>query len=672
MATMGVAVLAVAVVGTGQVAGAAPATTGRTVLVDSAAPAVAQHAHMSASVAATASVSFDLTLALANAAGAAAEFKAVSDPTSASYHHYLSDAAWIAEYAPTQAEVTAAQTWLRASGFTVGAVPKDRLFVPASGTAAQVEKAFGVSLGYYTVNGKTTQLTNAAPSIPSSLAGTVAGVVGLNQHIATPAASADPPPAGFRNPPLCSSYWGQKVDTVDSAKLYAPYTKPLPYDICGYTPSQLRGAYGLTASVAKGNNGAGVAVAIVDAYDSPTLLADAQRYYATNDPTHPLRSSQFVNLSSPTFANDALCSASGWYAEQSLDVEAVHAMAPGATIAYFGASDCINGLLTALQSAVTSGASIVTDSWGDTVGDLLDDAATKTAYDNTFMLAGTTGVSVLFSSGDSGDNFASFGLTAPDYPPSSPFVTAVGGTSLEVNAAGQRAAEYGWSAGKQIMCEPTVTNCGSQTVPTGALAFNSGSGGGTSYYYNQPYYQAPVVPTALAEKNAALYGPVPLRVVPDISMDADAQTGMLIGLTQTFPTGAYYDQFKEGGTSLASPLLAGVIADADQAAGVPLGFLNPVLYKADLAHPGAFTDITAPPNPNAAATVRVDFQNLINPQNGYFVSVRALDYQGPETYCDATNNCATRPVTLTTAPGYDSMTGIGSVGSQFISVLSKY
>jgi subtilase family serine protease len=61
-------------------------------------------------------------------------------------------------------------------------------------------------------------------------------------------------------------------------------------------------------------------------------------------------------------------------------------------------------------------------------------------------------------------------------------------------------------------------------------------------------------------------------------MDADAQSGMLIGLTQTFPNGAHYGQFKEGGTSLASPLLAGVIADVDQAAGASLGFLNPALY----------------------------------------------------------------------------------------------
>ena len=115
------------------------------------------------------------------------------------------------------------------------------------------------------------------------------------------------------------------------------------------------------------------------------------------------------------------------------------------------------------------------------------------------------------------------------------------------------------------------------------------------------------MPSALALRNEALFGPVPLRVVPDISMDADAQSGMLIGLTQTFPNGVYYDQFKEGGTSLASPLLAGVIADADQAAGGPFGFLNPVLYKAYVQKPAAFNDILPPAQPDSAAVIRVDY-----------------------------------------------------------------
>jgi subtilase family serine protease len=315
---------------------------------------------------------------------------------------------------------------------------------------------------------------------------------------------------------------------------------------------------------------------------------------------------------------------------------------------------------------------VVSDSWGDDLGDLLDDAAVHTAFDDTFMVADSTGVSVLFSAGDSGDNFADFGLAVPNYPSTSPFITAVGGTALEVNAKNERAAEYGWSTGHQTLCTGvTATNCGSSTTPAGSLAYDYGGGGGTSYYYTQPYYQAPVVPSALALRNAALFGPVPLRVIPDVSMDADPQTGFLIGLTQTFPNGTRYAQFKEGGTSLASPLLAGVVADADQAAGVSLGFLNPVLYKASSVK-GTFNDIVPPSNPDAAAVIRVDYTNTVDNSAGYTISLRTLDYQGPETYCDGTGNCATRPVTLTTAPGFDSMTGLGSAGPDFVSELSKF
>jgi subtilase family serine protease len=280
---------------------------------------------------------------------------------------------------------------------------------------------------------------------------------------------------------------------------------------------------------------------------------------------------------------------------------------------------------------------------------------------------------VLFSSGDSGDNFADFGLQSPDYPPSSPFVTAVGGTTLEVNSTGARSAEWGWSTAKQTMCAgvPT-TNCGSATSPAGSLAWQAGGGGGTSYTYLQPYYQKNVVPTALSERNQALFGPTPLRVEPDISMDGDAQSGMLIGLTQTFPDGTYYDQFKEGGTSLASPLLAGVIADTNEVSGVPLGFINPALYKAAGKNPGAIRDTLAPTNPNATDVIRVDYANTVDATNGYNVSLRAIGYAGPETYCDGTGNCATRPVTLTATTGFDSLTGLGSPGGSFIQELAKY
>jgi subtilase family serine protease len=643
-----------------------------------------ERSHPAGSVPATAAVSFDLLLTLRNASGAQAFVKQVSTPGSAQFHRYLTDATWDARYAPTTAAATRATAWLHSEGFSVGAMPKDRLFIPASGSAADVEKAFGVTLGYYKVNNHTVRLANAALSIPASLAGVVSGAVGVNQSIATtdlsiqgttPAAAKPtqepPPPVGFRNPQPCSAYWGQKIDTVDSGSLYAPYTHPLPYDICGYVPSQLRGAYNLAGSVAAGDNGKGVTIAIVDAYDSPTLLADAQKYFKLNDPAHPLSSSQFFNAAPATVDNQALCGASGWYPEQALDVESSHAMAPGANILFVGAQNCLDsGLLTALTTAVTSGASVVSDSWGNSVGDLFTDAATKTAYDNTFMLAAATGVSVLFSSGDSGDNFANSGLAAPDYPAVSPFITAVGGTTLEVNKSNQRAAEYGWSTAKQTLCRPNTTNCGSATKPASSLAWQAGGGGGTSYYYAQPYYQAPIVPSALALRNEAILGRA--RVIPDISMDGDAQSGMLVGLTQTFPNGTYYAQYKIGGTSLASPLLAGVIADADQAAGTPLGFLNPVLYKASTVGNSTFKDILPPANPDATAVIRVDYTDTVDSSQGYIVSLRAIDYEGPETYCDGTGNCATRLVTLTPAPGFDSLTGLGSAGRNFISTLSKF
>ncbi|MGH3405831.1 MAG: S53 family peptidase [Streptosporangiaceae bacterium] len=669
------------------VAASASPTPNRVALRGSLTPAV-ERSHPAGKVAGASSVSFDLVMSLRNAAGAQKFVREVSSPGSKLFHHYLRDAQWASRFGPTKGEVARAESWLRSQGITIVAVPKDRLVVEARGTASRVEKAFGTKLGLFKVHGHQVRLATSAISVPSSMAGTVAGTVGVNQYVATTSlttqlaaakgakAKADqepPPPAGFRNPQPCSSYWGQKTDTADSGSLYAPYTSPLPYDICGYKPAQLRGGYGLNTAVNKGDNGSGVGIAIVDAYDSPTLLSDAQRYFRMNDPAHPLTSRQFFNDEPATVGNEAECGGSGWYAEQSLDVEASHTMAPGADILFVGAQDCLdNSLLAALNTAVTSGASVVTDSWGDTAGDLLTDAATKTAFDNTLMLADSTGVSVLFSSGDDGDNFADFGLTAPDYPASSPFDTAVGGTTLEVNKSNARQAEYGWSTAKQALCASSTKNCGTATTPASSLAWQAGDGAGTSYTYIQPFYQAGVVPSALALRNENLFGPTPLRVIPDMSMDADAQSGMLIGLTQTFPKGTFYSQFKEGGTSLASPLLAGVTADADQAAGQSLGFLNPVLYKADKQTPSVFNDILAPTSPKSAAVIRVDYANTVNSSGGFLVSLRTIDYQGPETYCDGTGNCATRPVTNSPGPGFDGLTGLGTVGSKFLYYLSKF
>ena len=670
-------------------AGSAAAAThpsGRVALHGSLAPA-SERAHPAGRVAANARINFDLTLKVRNAAAARKLALAVSTPRNKQFHHYLTTAQWIARFAPSKAEVNAAERWLRSEGLTVGSVPKDRLFITAHGSASKVEHAFGIQLGLYKVNGHKLRLAKTTLSVPRSVAGSVAGAVGVSQALmstslsstsaaaaATPKVSEPAPPAGFANPQPCSAYWGQKTDTADSPSLYAPYTAPQAYDICGYKPGQMRSAYGLGRSVRRGNNGHGVTVAIVDAYDSPTLFADAHHYFRLNDPAHPLRSGQFTNVQPTALANEDICGGSGWYAEQALDVESVHSMAPGAHIEYVGANDCFdNNLAAALNTAVTSGASVVSDSWGDTLGDVFEGAAGINLFETVFEIADTSGVSVLFSSGDDGDNFADFGFDIPDYPATDPLITAVGGTTLEVNRFGSDIGQFGWSTAKQTMCAgvPT-TNCGSATTPAGSLAWQAGGGGGTSFTFAEPSYQVGVVPDALANRHDAIEGAA--RVEPDISMDADAQSGLLIGLTQVFPNGTHYGQFKEGGTSLASPLLAGVVADTDQAAKSHgrLGFLNPVLYGNYLSHPTAFSDIVPPFSPNATSVVRVDFANTVDNTNGYNVSLRAIDYAGPETFCDGTGNCATRPVTLTAGTGFDSLTGMGTPGANFVSEFSKF
>jgi len=499
----------------------------------------------------------------------------------------------------------------------------------------------------------------------------VAGAPGLSEIAATPATAVSPPP-GRRDPPECGSYYGQKVDT-SRPPFGQGYPHPLPYVACGYTPPQMRQAYGLGGLVAGGEDGAGVTVAVIDAYASSTLFSDAATYSQRNDPGHVLRASQFSEILAPSFSDAGECAAGGWLSEQTLDVEAVHAMAPGAHVVYVGAKNCFQALYDSLRTVIDRHmADVVTDSWGDDGGDLLDDAGTRASVDNTLLMAAGTGVSVLFSSGDNGDEFTTLGVAAPDFPASSPWATAVGGTTLQIGAGGSRSGESGWSTALSYLCTPLLIgfdHCTSAILDTWLPAsWDGGSGGGTSYHYSQPGYQAGIVPRAIATRNAPVVGPTPMRVEPDVAMDGDPGTGLLEGETQTFPHGSAYGQYRNGGTSLSSPLFAGVVALADQVARSSLGLVNPVLYNMVRDHPSTFFDIV--PGPKKAQS-EVDYANGINASAGSVFSARIVDDQGAETYCDGAGNCATRRVVLSTAPGYDDMTGLGAPGPGFVRELAE-
>jgi subtilase family serine protease len=594
-------------------------------------------------------VGFRVYLGWRNGDAAAQLATAVSTPGNPNYGHFLTPQQFRSQFAPSQSDVSALQKWLRDSGFTVDYTPANGHYVAAEGSVAQAEAAFGTMIGLYAHGDLTLHSPESALSVPANLSA-VTGVVGLDDSAALVSHSAPPSPA-FVNARPCGAYWAQETTantpTLDGTIIPGPTE---PWTPCGYTPSQLQGAYGLSSAIGAGNDGNGVTVAIIDAYASPTIAQDANQYASLHgQPT--MNGGQFSQIVSPGVyrhpesgargAHGPVQDPQGWYGEETLDVEAVHATAPGADILYVAGPNNYQDLDAALNHVVDQHlATIVTNSYGFS-SEALPTGYIK-PYLDTMIQGAATGVGIYFSSGDFGDetggNPANAAAATPDWPASSPWVTAVGGTSLGVGASNNYLFETGWETGRARLTNGVF----------GTPVYTSGSGGGTSHIFAQPAYQAGVVPSAIANKNGA-----PARVVPDIAALGDPTTGMLVGQTQTFPDGsARYSEYRIGGTSLSSPLMAGMMALVQQHAGHVIGFANPLIY----AHAGssAYHDVVPPASTVVAA--RADFANTVDDTNGFLYSLRYLNFDAG--------------LTIHTAPGYDDVTGVGSPnGASFLSTL---
>jgi subtilase family serine protease len=579
-----------------------------------------------------------------NAAQLDALAQAVSDPSSAQYGQFITADQYDAQYAPTAAQLGQVNQWLTQAGLSVTATGPDNHFIAVAGNASAIASAFGASLADYLVNGKQTQAPAADVSVPDSLAGLVTAVTGLSTlgHAMKPADFGAPD--AFVNATPCSDSYGQQ--TARTLPKFQHQT--LPYAVCGYTPTQLRGAYDVSGLGNTQNLGRGQTVAITDAYDAPTLLADANKY-ATRQGDQAFSHGQFQDRSVPEDASTGDdCGGNGWYGEQSLDVEAVHGMAPGANVLYYGAASCFDDDLLAQLSQVVhdNKASIVTNSWGGPTFVEIDgqpvnvlDPSAVAAYEAIFKQGAVQGIGFMFSSGDDGDELAAFGYAHPDFPTGDPWVTSVGGTSLAIDRRNNRAFETGWGTEKYSLSSDG--NSWALSVP-----FLYGAGGGISQVFPEPAYQRGVV------------GRVSGRAVPDVSMDADPTTGMLVGETQNFslpstfgPAGTHYGEYRIGGTSLASPLFAGAeaVAQANQG-GRRIGFANPLVYS--LARiPGEFYDVTPQGD---AGNVRADYANGQNGSDGILYSVRTFDQDS----------------SLTTNRGWDDVTGVGSLTSHYFDWLS--
>ena len=448
-----------------------------------------------------------------------------------------------------------------------------------------------------------------------------------------------PGPALFRNAEPTSAYWGEKTvqDTPTPDDTALP-SSPSAFAPKGYAGAQLQGLYGMTGAIGSGNDGRGVTVGVIDAYASPTILQDANTYSAAHG--LPSLNGHFRQVVAPGTYNrpeNPRQDPQGWAGEETLDVEAVHTMAPGADITYIGAPNNYRDLDAIMNKVVDKHlADIVTNSYGYG-GEALPTGTIKPSLD-TQIQAAAEGISLFFSSGDSADETGGVaGATpSPDWPASSPYVTAVGGTSAGVSQANGRVFELGWETAKGTLNKTTTT----WNAPT----FLYGSGGGTSRLFAQPSYQAGVVPSGISQT----YGGGAMRSVPDVAALGDPNTGMLVGETQTFPDGSQqYSEYRIGGTSLASPLYAGMFALAQQKAGHAFGLANPVLYAASRANSIDITktDIVAYPG-----DVRSDYVNGVDAANGYRYSARYFDRD------DA--------LTIHVRPGYDDVTGVGVPNGQ--------
>jgi subtilase family serine protease len=565
---------------------------------------------------------------------------AVATPGNPLFGQYLSPAGYAARFGPAAPATASIEAWLTRSGFTGVSADAGRDYVQATAPVSTIESALAVRLRYYrptrgVTAGRYPLRANDRPvSVPADLAGSVLGITGLDnaapvQMYARPvnpdATNIMPGGAPVSFP--CSAWYAQHYAT----KLPRMFgTTQFPTVLCGYSAGQLRRAYGYN----RHNIGKGVTVALVELGLTPFMFLTLQDYAALNriQAPSPLR---YMELS---LGRGSACG-DPFDIEEQLDVEASYDMAPLANQLVVGGDSCNNGNfglqgLFNADIAILNGmggrplARIVSNSWeGFDETEPVNILNIEHAY---LVRAAAEGVSMLFSSGDGS------GVLTPS---SDPFATAVGGTTLGIGNKVTRLFETGWSTGISGALKGRWVFQGE----AGA------AGGGPSLIWAQPGYQGKVVPASLARAPGNRGGLI--RTVPDIGAVADPFTGMAVGLLNIDSHGMVtgFSEQPIGGTSLAAPLVAGIVADAEQYQR-PFGFLNPALYR--LAGTRAFHD-TLPVTPVTPARYRgvacdEAMCGLLSLTTSDVQSYGMLGYTGQVT-----------------RRGYDTMTGTGTPAGGF-------
>ena len=522
------------------------------------------------------------------------------------------------------ASISAARTWLATTGLDLGDQHDSVHSQSISGSYNDFARAFSTTFATTDIRGRTAVVPTTDLSVPADLTAieTVAGLVktdAMKPTLVDSAAASTTATASAAATPItsddCAAYWGQTVSSQWPESVSVEHRSNA---LCGYGPQQLRAIHQLPDDA----TGAGATIAIVGVFDDPTVEANTNAYFSKAG-AQPLRDGQYTHHA-PTNPDNSRCGGpSSWTVEQHLDVQAVHAMAPDANIVYWGSDTCeAQSLYLRLLDAVENGTpengavengtpDVISLSFG--APEELDTDADRTLLSRVLVEAASRGISVFASTGNDGD-YSQAGDhqdgTDVASPASSPYVTAVGGASIGLNADNTVAVEAGWEVQTRFARNGAI-------IPPG---FIYGAGGGESAYYDRPSWQ-----------RDTLAQPGSKRLLPDVSSLADPNTGFIVNA----PSDGVVSEDAHGGTSLATPMVASMVAIAKVRNGSHIGLATPSLYA--LSGSSAITDV----QPASAATW---FRR--SPSTG------AL-------WLETLYMWDAKPQSLQSGPGWDRVTGLG-------------
>jgi subtilase family serine protease len=627
----------------------------------------------------------------------------IYDKNSPSYHHWLTMEEYKTRFAPTAKESAVVRDFLAAHNFKLSTIDQNNHFVVAQGRVGDAQKAFNVQINRVMFNGVVHRINASKAMVAGPAGALVATVQGLNDfEYATNVSLATNPASGRPYSGVSTSSAGADGLFFSGQCLYPPqlvnfntagtfpaatyfgnrYGAPITNTAdgtlppCGYDPAELQTAYGLNSLYNLGLAGAGQTIVIVDAFGSNTIVDDANLFFQLNGlPLLTSSNFQIIDSAGPGTATCTAtngCIAGNWQFETSLDVEWAHSIAPGANIVLvLGPNSRLTSLDAANLFAIENGfGNVLSNSFGTPEIRLVDlDPAELTVENSISELAASLGISQHVSSGDSGDNLAldsaAFGINSVSVNANadSPFVTGIGGTSTFLSSQNNIELQTGWGLNATALAGPPSTGAPIvPVVPPELFGFQEGAGGGTSLVYVKPAFQNRL--------------PGRFRLVPDIAMNADPMTGVEIVVTPDSNPANEPFVFVAGGTSLSAPMFSGVWAIANQAnqavGGSSLGQAAPILYELS---PRAITDV----NLNALETLLDVNGFILNPPTAPVTietaPALAQPLQNTKLFVSALfeNNADWFLITfgtdssLTTGPGWDNVTGLGTPnGARFV------